>query len=103
MMFTEYLNNFRKKTDSFFNAEAQCYDSGKDSQLLLYSDIERSVFCELASQYENKKLFDNKIEDNEFFFCMEEEDVSAVIEEYMEEIKVIVVTPEGKIKTIEKE
>lgn len=37
------------------------------------------------------------------FFCMQEEDISAVIEEYMEEIKVIVVTPEGKIKTIEKE
>ena len=73
MMFIDYLNNFKNKTDRFLNAEAQCYDSGKESQLLLYSDVERSVFYELVSQYEEKKLFDNKIEDNEFFFYKEED------------------------------
>ena len=40
MMFTEYLNSFKCKVNSFFEAEAQCYDSGVDSQLLLYTDIE---------------------------------------------------------------
>ena len=62
MEFNEYLINFKNKADSFFNIEAQCYDSGKDSQLLLYNNVEKESFYKLLTQYEEKKLFDNKIE-----------------------------------------
>lgn len=72
MSFNEYLTNFKNKTDAFFNAEAQCYNSGKDSQLLLYDNIDRDSYFVLLSQYEEKKLFDNKIENNEFFFCVDD-------------------------------
>ena len=59
MNFNDYLAAFKNKTDVFFNAQAQCYDSGKDSQLLLYADIEKQAFYEFISQYEEKKLFEN--------------------------------------------
>lgn len=72
MSFNEYLTNFKNKTDAFFNAEAQCYNSGKDSQLLLYDNIDRDSYFVLLSQYEEKKLFDNKIENNEFLFCVDD-------------------------------
>lgn len=72
MSFNEYLTNFKNKTDAFFNAEAQCYNSGKDSQLLLYDNIDRDSYFDLLSQYEEKKIFDNKIENNEFFFCVDD-------------------------------
>lgn len=71
MDFNEYLTNFKNKTNAFFNSETQCYDSGKVSQLLLYSNIDSESFYALLSQYEEKKLFDNKIENNEFFFCID--------------------------------
>ena len=72
MSFNEYLMNFKSKTNAFLNAEAQCYDSGRDSQLLLYNNIDRDSFYKLLSQYEEKKLFENKIENNEFVFCVDD-------------------------------
>ena len=72
MEFKDYLLNFKNKTDAFFKKEAQSYDSGKDSQLLLYTAIEKDAFYELLSQYEAKMLFNNKIENNEFFFCVDD-------------------------------
>ena len=72
MSFNEYLTNFKNKTDAFFNVEARCYNSGKDSQLLLYDNIDRDSYFILLSQYEEKKIFDNKIENNEFFFCVDD-------------------------------
>ena len=72
MMFTEYLNSFKCKVNSFFEAEAQCYDSGADSQLLLYTDIEKDKYNSLIALFEDKRLFENKIEANEFFFCSDE-------------------------------
>ncbi len=71
MDFNEYFINFKNKTDIFFKIEADCYDSGKDSQLLLYKNIDKDIFYELLSQYQENKLFDNKIENNEFSFCVE--------------------------------
>jgi len=72
MDFNDFLICFKNKTNAFFNAEANCYASGKESQLLLYSNIEKDVFYKLLSQYEEKKLFENKIDNNEFFFCVED-------------------------------
>ncbi len=72
MEFKNFLICFKNKTDALFNAEANCYDSGKDSQLLLYSNIEIAAFYELLSQYKEKQLFENKIENNEFSFCFED-------------------------------
>ena len=72
MEFNEYLINLKNKADSFFNTDAQCYDSGKDSQLLLYNNVEKEAFYKLLSQYEKKKIFDNIIENNEFFFFFED-------------------------------
>ncbi|MEE1503486.1 MAG: MBL fold metallo-hydrolase, partial [Acutalibacteraceae bacterium] len=72
MKFNEYLISFKNKTDAFLKIEAQSYDSGKDSQILLYNNIEKNVFHELISRYEEKKLFDNKIENNEFFFYFDD-------------------------------
>ena len=37
------------------------------------------------------------------FFCMDETAIADVIKEYIEDIKVIVITTDGKLKTIEKE
>ncbi len=71
MEFIEYLNSLKKKSDDFFNAEAQCYDSGKKSQLLLYRNVKKESFYELTSQYEELKIFDNTVENNEFFFCVD--------------------------------
>ncbi len=71
MIFYEYLTVFKNKTDSFFKSEAQCYNSGESSQLLLYNNIEKDTFYELLTQFDDKKLFDNKIENNEFFFCVD--------------------------------
>ena len=48
MNFSKFLIDFKGKTDTFFNTEAQCYDSGKDSQLLLYSNIQKASFDELV-------------------------------------------------------
>lgn len=72
MDFSKYLIDFKSKADAFLKADAQSYDSGKYSQLLLYNAIEKEAFSELASQYEDKKIFDNKIENNEFIFCVDE-------------------------------
>ena len=72
MDFNTYLIDFKNKTDAFFNNEAQCYASGENSQLLLYSNIEKSSYYELIEKYKNKKLFDNVIENNEFFFCVDD-------------------------------
>ena len=73
MDFNKYLIDFKSKTDAYLKSEAQCYDSGVDSQLLLYYDVEKHAFNELVAQYEGKKLYDNKIENNEFFFCVDED------------------------------
>ncbi len=70
MSFNDFLINFKNKTDAFFKTGARCYDSGENSQLLLYSDIEKSSYYELIKIYENNKLFENIIENNEFFFCV---------------------------------
>lgn len=72
MDFSKYLIDFKSKADAFLKADAQSYDSGKYSQLLLYNAVEKEAFLELASQYEDKKIFDNKIENNEFIFCVDE-------------------------------
>lgn len=72
MGFNEFLTDFKNKTDAFFNCEAECYNSGENSQLLLYKSVEKARFCELTAKYESNKLFDNVIENNEFFFCVEE-------------------------------
>lgn len=72
MDFNEYLIKFKNHADTFFKTEAQCYDSGKNSQLLLYSNIEKSSFYSLISEYEANKLFENIIENNEFFFCVDD-------------------------------
>lgn len=71
MEFNEFFISFRNKTDDFFKTESQCYNSGDNSQLLLYKNIERVSFNELVSQYSENKLFGNAIENNEFFFCVE--------------------------------
>ncbi len=70
MDFNEYLIEFKSKVNAFFNCEAMCYNSGEGSELLLYSNIENECFCELVSDYKNKRLFDNQIESNEFVFCL---------------------------------
>lgn len=71
MGFNEFLTDFKNKTATFFNCEAECYNSGEKSQLLLYKNIEKVRFRELIVQYENNKLFENVIENNEFFFCVD--------------------------------
>ncbi|MBQ7115989.1 MAG: hypothetical protein IJN94_06210 [Clostridia bacterium] len=72
MDFSKYIIDFKSKADAFFNSVAQCYDSGEASKLLLYNDVEKIAFNELVARYEGKKLFDNKIENNEFIFCVDD-------------------------------
>lgn len=72
MEFNEFFINFKNNTDAFFSAEAQCYNSGEDSRLLLYSNIEKAKYYDIIKKYESNKLFDNVIENNEFFFCFED-------------------------------
>lgn len=72
MDINRYLVNFKNNIDAFLNSAACCYDSGENSQLLLYNNIEKEAFNDLLCQYKDKKLFDNVIENNEFFFCVDE-------------------------------
>lgn len=72
MKFNEYLTAFKNKTDNFFESEAMCYNSGENSKLLLYKNIDKDVFSGLLVQYEVNKIFDNKIDDNYFFFVLDE-------------------------------
>ncbi len=72
MSFYDFLINFKNKTDAFFEAEAQSYNSGENSQLLLYNNMEKTSYYGLIEKYKNNKLFDNFIEDNEFFFSVED-------------------------------
>ena len=72
MSFNDYLTNFKNKADAILNQDAQCYDSGKDSKLLLYKNVEKDAFYKLLTQYEGKELFNNEIENNEFFFFVDD-------------------------------
>ena len=70
MEFNEYLISFKNKADALFEIEAICYDSGESSRILLYNNIEKEAFCKLVSEYKSSRLFENKIDDNEFIFCL---------------------------------
>jgi len=72
MNFDNYLVDFKNKADSFFSAESLTYDSGELCSLLLYKNIEKSIFESFINQFKEKQLFDNTIENNEFFFCVED-------------------------------
>ena len=50
MGFNEFLIDLKNKTDAFFNAEALCYDSGENSLLLLYNNVEKTNFYELINK-----------------------------------------------------
>ncbi len=68
-----YSINFKNKADSYFGCESLCYESGELCTLLLYKNIEKSSFKNFVSQFEDKKLFENTIESNEFTFCQKDE------------------------------
>lgn len=72
MSFSDFLTVLKNKTDTLFGFEAQCYASGNDSCILLYNNADASSFYELLKEYEGKKLFENKIENNEFCFCSDD-------------------------------
>ncbi len=72
MEFKDFLVDFKNKADSLFNTEANCYNSGKNSQILFYNNVEKDSFYQIISKYKDNKLFENIIENNEFFFCIED-------------------------------
>ncbi len=72
MDFNCYLVDFKSKINNFFDCEALCYDSGELCSLLLYENIEKSLFKEITSRFENGKIFENVIDNNEFVFCVDD-------------------------------
>ncbi len=73
MEFERFLADFKKNADALFEKESLAYDSGENSKVIIYNQIEKNVFLELVNKFSKSKLFENSIDGNEFVFCFEDD------------------------------
>lgn len=73
MKFNDVTNKITEISKNVFGSEALLYDSGELCRLLLYKDVKKNDFdivkTTVLTEVNGAKLFENIINNNEFFFC----------------------------------